>query len=1004
MKKLTTGVLAIVISSSFALVNAQEKKGDTLKTKEIKEVLITGSLGIKKKQDAITSANKIVNAEELTKSGNPSAISALNGKVSGLQINLTNSSVDPSNRVVLRGGTSITGNNQALVVIDGAISSLGVFQALPPEVIDNVNVVKGMQGAALYGEKGSNGVIIVSTKRGSKSKKLKFNLTSSVDVASVYKLPEVQTRYGQGWPGGGYTENGNAITYEGTEFVPYENGSWGPSYDSPLGGQLVNIGMPQADGQFLKGTYAPIDNHFSKFFKNGILMQNGISASVGGRDSYVYLSLDRTTNDFVVEGDELKRNNILLKAGKTMGNFSADATINFIDKGTSTTSSSLYDDVLQTPSNIDVSRFKDSNPDAYSSVYIQNPYWTSRNLRYDNSNKVFSGLLDLEYKINDHVSAKYTGNIVSSHSKSENHQNAFKYDRVYQGTGSSVDGHTAQDFGRQNVVSQYYKSLGTSFRYYGDLMLNLDYDLHSDLNMKLNLGHNIQDSESNNSQVGGTVLRIPGWYHIDNVINPANYSSLNNNSYHSRSFAWFANLDLDYKGYLFMNTTFRFEKSSTLSVRPSDGSNSFKNDGYPYYSVGFSFVPTKAFDNFKSDVLNYAKLSVSYSKVGNASAIGTYAIDETGYTPSGFPFGDLSSYIPSTFRVDQNIKPEFITGLESTLNLGLFRDRITLEASVFKKSTDNLITSSNVSSATTITRLLSNIGDLENKGFEVDLGVDVVRSRDFKWNVSGSYSTYKSKVLSLAEGVPNTSLGSVYSAPAIGIYAEVGQEFPLIRGTKYLRDDQGHIIVDSSGNPMAGSDFEILGKVTPDYILGFNTSMSYKGFTLSATADYRTGHQFVPLVKRLLAFTGALGETADFDRTRGYVVPNSVQNTGTSTNPVYVTNTTTVGNDPSYAGTNAYFTGAYRKVGENFVVDATALKIREISLSYSFPRSMLTSSFLSSASIGVYARNPFAFYAKENKNFADPETANTSGNGAGIALTGQYPSIRNFGFNINLTF
>lgn len=1004
MKKLTTGVLAIVLSSSFALASAQEKKNDTLKTKEIEEVLITGSLGIKKKQDAITSANKIVNSEELTKSGNPNAVSALTGKVSGLQINMTNTSVDPTNRVVLRGGASITGNNQALVVIDGAISTLGVFQSLPPEVVESVNVIKGMQGAALYGERGSNGVIIVSTKKGSTSKKLKFKLSSSVDVSSVYKLPMVQTKYGQGWPGGGYTENGSTISYDGTDFVPYENGSWGPSYDSPLGGQMVYVGMPQANGQFLKGAYSPIENHFSKFFKKGILMQNGLSVSVGGRESYVYLSLDRTTNDFVVEGDELKRNNVLLKAGKEIGDFRVDASINFIDKGTSTTSASIYDDILQTPSNVDVSGFKNSGEDAYYSAYIQNPYWTAKNLRYNYNSKVFSGLLDLEYKINDHISAKYTGNIVSSYSKTENYQNAFEYNRIYNGTNTSLDGHSLQDFGRNNVVSAYYKSLGDSFRYYGDLMVNLDYDLSNDLNMKLNLGHNIQDSQSNNSQVGGTVLRIPGWYHIDNIVNAASYSSLNNNSYQDRSFAWFANLDLDYKGYLFLNSTLRYEKSSTLSVRPNGVLGELKNEGYPYYSAGLSFVPTKAFDGLKSDVLNYAKISLSYAKVGNASAIGTYAIDETGVTPNGYPFGDIVSYLPTSVRVDQNIEPEFVSSLESTINLGFFRDRITLEASAYKKTTDNLITSTNVSSTTTITRLLSNVGDLENNGFEVDLGVDVFRTRDFKWNVSGSYSTYKSKVLSLAEGVPNVSVGSVYSSPAVGVFAEVGSEFPIIKGTKYLRDDAGHIIVNSSGNPLVGSELEVLGKVNPDYILGFSTSMSYKGITLSATADYRTGHQFVPITKRLLAFTGALEETADFDRTRGYVIPNSVQNTGTAANPVYTTNTTAVGNDPSYGGVNSYFTGAYRGVGENFVVDATALKIREISLSYSFPRSVLTSSFLSSATIGVYARNPFAFYAKENRNFADPETANTSGNGGGIALTGQYPSIRNFGFNINLTF
>lgn len=199
MNKLTTSILAVVLTSSMMMVSAQETQGDSLRTQDIREVVVTGALGLKKRQDAVTSTNQVVNNAEITQANNPNAVQALTGKVSGLQINTTNNSVNSTTRVVLRGPRSISGNNQALVVIDGVISTLDILQNLPPEIIDNMNIIKGMQGAALYGQLGSNGVIIVSTKRGSKNERLQFNLTSSIDFSTVFKLPNRQKIYGQGY-------------------------------------------------------------------------------------------------------------------------------------------------------------------------------------------------------------------------------------------------------------------------------------------------------------------------------------------------------------------------------------------------------------------------------------------------------------------------------------------------------------------------------------------------------------------------------------------------------------------------------------------------------------------------------------------------------------------------------------------------------------------------------------------------------------------------------------
>lgn len=995
MKKITGSILALMLVSSFTLIDAQQTPADTIKTQDIREVVVTGALGLKKRQDAVTSANQVVSSAEITQGKNPNAVQALTGKVSGLQINTTNNSVNPSTRVVLRGPRTISGSNEALVVIDGAISSLSILQNLPPDIIESMNVIKGMQGAALYGERGGNGVIIVTTKRGSKAEKLQFTLNNSIDFASVYKTPIYQDKYGQGWPGDVF----DLTDYGGTNWVPYENSNWGPAYTSALGGQNVFIGLPQANNQFLTENYSFKDKHINKFFKTGVLIQNGLSVNAGGSDGYVFFSVNRAENDFIVEKDNLKRNNFIFKAGKQLGKFRVDGNINYLETKTSTTASDLYTELLQSPTNLDVRKFRYSLPDAGYSPYITNPYWKIDNERFDNKNRIVNALLNLEYKFNNNISLTYAGSVSLGHTTAESHLNAFANDRVYEGTGTYIDGHTPADFGQVPIVSNYFKTVGNSWKYYGDLMLNFDYDLSDNFNLKANLGYNSQDATSSKASVGGENLQVPGWYHINNVLNLEKNYNLDNRNERERSYAGFLNVDLSYKDFLFLNTTFRYEKNSRISITPT-GTYELQNQGFPYYSVGASFVPTRAFASIKGDVLNYAKISASYTRVGNVQTIPVYALDETGVFPTGYPFGDLASYLPRTASYSQDITPEFIDSKEATLSLGFFKDRITFEGSVYRNDTDNLITNIAASSTTGITSLVDNIGKSVNKGFELDLGITPVKTKNFEWKLRGSYSTYDTKITELADGAEEIPLLTTTS-PNVGIYAMTGYDFPMIKGTKYLRDPNGNIVVGANGNPLTTSSLEILGKVNPDYILAFGTSIRFKGLTLSGTADYRTGNSFISRTKVLMGNMGSLEKQADFDRSQGYIVPNSVQ----LVNGQYVPNQTPVGGAATYTSMNSYFASAtYLGVGEEFLVDGTALKVREISLSYDLPKSVLQSTFVNSLTFGVYARNPFVIYAKDNRNYADPETATTTGNAGGIADNTQYPTQRNFGFNINVTF
>jgi len=991
-------------SKSITVGSANNYNVTLSEAPQVLSEVVIGAMNIKRNKDAVVSAQKQIGNKELTQASNPNAIQSLAGKVSGLQVSTTSNGVSASTRIVLRGNRTITGDNQALIVVDGAISSATVLGQLPPDVIENVNIIKGAQGAALYGSQGVNGVIIVTTKKGSKKDKFTFGYNSSVDFESVSFVPKRQSSYGQGWA------TDNAPGFEGpgiptsgglsTGFVPWENGSWGPAFSNPNMPAYIPEGLPQADGQFLTTKWEPIKDNIKKFFKTGTIYQNGFNFNVGGPDSYAFLAINRQSTDFVVQDDKLVRNSFLFKAGKKVGKFSIDGNVNYITQKTSETSSDLFDDLLQTAINIPVERFNSGLNEHHWSVYTTSPYWTINHNRTDNASNIMNGILTLGYDFNKHINVTYTANVQVRNTEYQNHIDAFSNpDYLYSMAPYTYYGatdNTYQDLGGQPITSQYYANQSATRNIYGDLLINFNYDLTKDINLKLNVGNNVQDRMFREMSQGGTNLDVPGFYNISNVLNPATPAGLialgyNNRTVRSRIVAGFANADLAYKDYLFLNATGRIEQTS------------FVKNSYFYPSVGVSFIPTKAIDALKANkVLNYAKLNLSYTSVGNTSAVSPYDINNLTRIPQGFPFGNIAALAYNFTPTYSGIKPEFVNTLEFGGQLGFFKDRITLEGSVYKANTKDLITRATASSASGNTSVLTNVGELENKGFEIDLGVTPIKTNSFKWDMRASYSTYKTKVIKLADGSSSVNL---QSNSQVGIFAEVGEEFPLIKGTAFVRDANGNVIVDANGLPQRSSTFQKLGKGVPDYIIGFTNSFEYKGFKLTAVADLRMGASAYSFAKNILLFTGGDLETANFDRTQGYVFPGVTGTGAVNTTPALT---------GDYAGTLNYFTTTHRAVGEANVIDASALKIRELSLSYALPKKMIEGAGLESFRIGVNARNPFVFLADgkllkakhgiENHGYADPEAANTTGNAQGIINIGQYPTTRTLGFTVNLTF
>jgi TonB-linked SusC/RagA family outer membrane protein len=1022
--KAKTGDVLVFSFMGFTDIERTVGAGDVLNvtmqddTKVLGEVVVQ-AFGIKKRKDAVTSSQQQVSNKELTQASNPSVITSLAGKVSGVQINTTSNGANPNTRIVMRGMRSISGDNRALVVIDGVISSAEILAQLPPDIVESANIIKGSQGAALYGEQGVNGVIIVTTKKGGKGGKIKVNINTSMDYEDLAFLPERQTVYGQGWASDLRFEGGGIPA--GNGFNPWENGAWGPAFNDPGMPEFVPVGLPQADGNFLFTKWAPIKDNIAQFFELGKTLQTSANLTYGNEKSNILFSYNRQETNFVIKNDDLIRNTITVRANTKQGKWNLGGNINYILQSTNETDAELYNDLMQTASNVPVGKFNHGNNLHHWTSYYKNPYFLRDANRDDSKSNILNATIDLGYEFNKNINANIRANYAETYRKEFQHSDGFadsflnyeyllQDDYIYREL-ADVKRPTYEDLGGTALTSFYQESINKTAKMYLDFMVNLDYSLTDNIGFKSNIGLNIQDQEITGSGRGGTGLITPGFYSMTNLTNfyvnqnPGSYLRVTNDDFRNRKIGVFANLDFDYKDYLFLNLTGRYDKSSVLyNSLNFPGS---KIDGYFYPSVGVSFVPTKAFSGLESSkVLNYLKFATSYVVVANTSAISPYDVNNIIVPTAGFPAG----YELVNDPTDPNIKPEYVNTAEVTMNSSWFNDRVTLDISAYQQDTEDLISRRFVSRTSGQGFLKSNVGDLRNRGLEFDLGVTPVKTNGgFVWNLKGSYSLYNTKITKLAEGLESAPL---LSNGFVGVFAEVGEQFPLIKGTKFIRDANGNIIVDGNGNPEQTSTYEKLGKASPDYIIGLTNSFEYKGLKLTAVADFRTGHKIYSETIGSLGFAGHLVESAGFDRTQGYVIPGSVDSSG---NP----NTLGAGGG-GYVGVLDYFSETYTGTGETQVVDATALKIREIALSYSLPTKWIEKLGIENFKVGVNARNPFVFLGNpfkgkssySNKGYTDPEASfidepnsrNNYGNAMGLSDIGKYPTTKTYGFTVNVTF
>ena len=1011
-----TGEILNVTSVDFGVTTVKVGPGPTIKVilaakeNRLEEVVVT-ALGIKREAKSLGTSIARVSNKDLTQGKVTNIATGLSGKVSGLQINNVNSSVDQSTRITLRGNRSILGNNEALIVIDDIVMSRdqggAILAQLNPNDVENVSILKGGSASAIYGSDGSNGVIIVSTKRGTKGKPV-INFSNTTQLQEIAYLPDLQNKFGQyggeldpnQYPGIVYFPENPFVPY-----VPYENQSYGPAYN----GAPITIGAPvrfyNADGTFFDSlkhsTYSARPDAKKGFFNKGLTVQNDLSISGGDDKSKFFLSIQDVNIKGTVPKDKNHRNTFRLNGSREFDRLTVGYSVDYSIQHSNTTPGSfgvngspstfggsyyqnraVYWTVLNTPANIDLRDYKNwqtdnfANPNGYFNAYYGNPWWQIDASRFDSKRNTLIGNLDLKYKVTDWFSMQAVGAITRFDLTQKFTYQGFKFadwakNDVYGSGRSTTDAPAAA-----------YDAFAYNNRLTGSVFANFNKEFRN-ISTKLLLGGTTFDETERLINTSASQLVIPDFYNISNRVGEAGV--FENFSQYRKNGA-FADLSVGFNDYLFLHGTFRNDWDSRLdkSIR-----------SYRYYSGDVAFVFTDAIASLKGgNFLSYGKIRGAIGKTGNVS-VGPYSLDNVFNSAPNFPYGSTAGFTVSNSLNNRLLKPEITTEKEIGLDLRFMRDRIGVKLAVYKSNTVDQTLPVQVSSATGFTSVLLNSGEMQNRGFEADLSftlVDNLRKGGVRWDVAGNFSYNENKVISLYPGINDFLL-----VGAANQYVIKGQAFDQIKVADWKRDPNKRIIVDkTSGFPTPNDSLSTYGTANPPYKVGLSTQISYKGFTLSVLAEGRFGAVIYNSIGNALDFTGVSAYSAQTDRTR-FIIPNSSYDDGTGK---YVANN----NIAVKNGNNDFWASTWNGVGSTYLNSADFWKIREVSLTYSFPRNIFKSkSVFKAVSVAIVGRNLLTFRAKENV-WTDPEFSNTTGNAIGTTDINQNPPTRTIGANVNFTF
>jgi TonB-linked SusC/RagA family outer membrane protein len=984
------GFSSQTLVSTNDVVNVSLAQGNS----QLDEVIVTAQ-GIRRRPRELGYSVGRVTNQELRVGQSPRLAEALSGKVSGLTVFNIDNSVDPRVKVVLRGYRSLTGSNDALIVVDGIVNvPQSTLAALNPNDVESVTVLKGGQAATLYGSAGVNGALIITTKRGTKGK-LKVNYSNATNFERLSFLPDFQDKYGSG---SHYATSFGRPGYKTDylermkdNFRTFENQQYGDAYD----GSIRVAGRVTEDGSKLEIPYSAIEGERRRAWNTGFTTNNQVGFTGGDEVGTYYLSYENNRTEGIVPGDKSQRNSVRIASSREINKLRVGFNAAYVQANFNRTTSDFYFDMLNVAAHIPITKLKDwrtnkfANPNGFYDDYYNNPYFNNDNNRQNYQDANISGSLELNYKLLPWLSINEHLGVVNNSRTRKNHTSKFIYSDYakddapvpapfpndYDGidrAGTDINGSVFDAITNENVLNN-------------ELQLQMAKDFGNFSN-KFILGQSIYQQRTKQTTVSsGSIVQDS----IFNVGNRQGELGGGERNTRYRKYGYYADLTTGWKDLVFLHLSGRYDGTS-LFFKPERSSDLYK---FFYYGADVSFLLTEALPGIKSNFLNYAKLRVGYNKNANDNIL-PYELDLEYASGTGFPFGNTVGYSVGNVLPDAGLKPEFVTSYEAGGEFQFWNNRISLDLTAYTQKSTGSILTVKVPSSTGFPFLRLNVGETKNWGYETDLRVQIVKKTNVNWEMSANYGYNDNRAEKLFQGVNEFSLpgGFAHAQP----YVIQGESYPTLKATAYQRDSAtGRVIVGNvDGYPLQTADLKNFGRTTPKHVAGLGTRLRVKDFTFSANAEYRGGNVVFHQLGRDMTFTGS-GKWTE-NRTP-HIFPNSAYADATGK---FVPNTNVFVQEAEYS----LWVDKYRFISENFVTPGWFIKLRDVNLAYNVPSSLINRTrVISGATIGVYGRNLFTILDKLNM-YTDPEFSATTGNGQGVNTSFNTPPVRQYGFNLNLTF
>lgn len=994
---------AVIPVGDEVIMNLTLEEGDQLET-----VVVT-ALGVKRKERELGYAVQTLDSEQIQEVKSVNLVDNLQGKIAGITVTPGATGAGSSSKITIRGEASFSNNNPLFIVDGTPINNNTVFNfsneaaagfqevdfgngagEVNQDDIESVSVLKGPAAAALYGTRAANGAIIIETKNGGKNRGMGISYNTSFFVDSAFKLPEFQNEYGQG--NSGQFEYVDGLGGGVNDNISY---SWGPRLDQGLLIPQFDSPVTLPDGSTVRGgdtsvysgspiTATPFTSNpdnLKNFYNTGYTAINNIAITDGFENGNYRLSFTDLRSESIIPGVDLDRQTVAAKLNFTPNDKTKiRASVNYVNSASGNRPSNGYGSenvnyslVAWGPRSLNIDNLRNYwqpglegvQQYSFNYTFFDNPYFILQENRNSFGRDRLFGNVSLSRKLTSEITATVRTGMDYSNEKRRFIRN-FSTNRFRNGAYAEHD--------------VFYREINTDF------LLNYKKQLGV-INFDASVGGNRLSQTASTTQVQTTSLAQPGIFSLNNAASPIESFGFRSEK---RINSLYAFAKAGYKNFLYLEATARNDWSSALATPFSAANTSFF-----YPSVSTSFILSNVVD--LPNAIDFAKIRASYAQVGND----TNPYQTQGTFISQTNVNSQPTFSNQDFIPNQNLRPELTSSVELGFDIRFLKQRLNLDFTYYNALTKDQILSLPIGIASGFSQQVVNAGAVRNKGFEVVFNAIPIRTTDFEWSATVNFATNRAIVEDLPqdEGRLTLAYSRVYDSQNQTVWHQVeeGGRIGDLYGTGYLRNENGDFVLTPEGRFIADPELRKLGNYNADFTMGFNNSFTYKNWDASFLLDWRQGGIIVSRTLALGAVGGQLAETAN--RPDGGIVANGVINTGSSTNPTYVPNTTAV-------SAESYYRQFYdRNHEENNVYDASYLKLRQFSVGYSFDLNKGALGLFDDGAqmrVSLIGRNLFAF--SKIPHF-DPEQLAVQGQGFINGVEDMsYASTRSIGVKAGIQF